>query len=701
MKLVIAEKPSVARSIGEVLGATKKEAGFLSGDGYYVSWCVGHLVGLCEAGAYDEKYKKWQYDDLPILPEPWKHKVLESTKGQYQTLKKLLLSDEVEEVICATDAGREGELIFRLVYEQAKCLKPVKRLWISSMENSAIKQGFESLRDIKEYDNLYQSALCRARADWLVGINGTRLFTTLYNHKLPVGRVQTPTLSMLVERETQISNFKKEPFYLVHLKTDNIDAISKRFKKREEAEKLLRACQEEGQALVVSVAKEKKSKAAPKLYDLTTLQREANRLFGYTAQQTLDLAQALYEKKLITYPRTDSRYLTEDMRSSAARIVLVVKERFLYARDIESDMDIAKVLNNKKVSDHHAIIPTAELQGASIDSMPESEKKLLALIGYKLLAAISPKLEYWLTKINLTCGGGNFAINGRNIERAGFTEIEDKFKQSMKIKQVDKQDIPLPDIEEGMKFDAMKSEISNHETTPPKHFAEDTLLLAMERAGNEDMSDEVERKGLGTPATRAAIIEKLIRAGLVERKGKLLLPTEDGNKLITILPEQVKSAKLTAKWEMELVEVAKGKATPEDFMRNISHMVTSLVQTYHEVSEEEKTRFAQEKKVLGKCPRCGNDVTEIQNGYVCEGGKDCGFALWKNNKFFKTSKKSLTPKIVEEILKNGKAKVTGLYSPKLDKKYTAYLLFDDTGEFINFKLEFPRKKEEEKKIDEN
>lgn len=691
MRLVIAEKPSVARSIAEVLGADRGESGYLAGNGYLVSWCIGHLVGLCESDVYDEKYKKWRYEDLPILPKPWQHKVLPDTRGQYQILKKLLRSDEVEEVICATDAGREGELIFRLVYEQTGCIKPMKRLWISSMENQAIQEGFQNLRDGREYDNLYASALCRSKADWLVGINGTRLFTTLYNHKLPIGRVQTPTLAMLVERECQISDFKKEPFYIVHIGTENIDAVSGRFTNREDAEHLQRACQN-GQAFVVSVEKEKKTSSAPKLYDLTTLQREANRIYGYTAQQTLDYAQALYEKKLITYPRTDSRFITEDMEQTAADVIGEVLTCIPFAKEIRYIPEIGKVINNKKVTDHHAIIPTMQLPTSDVTDLPVTERKLLYLIAHKLLAATGSKMEYETTKITLGCCDAVFEMSGKVILSSGYHEIERHFKQSLEVGQEEKQEVILPALEEGQVLQDMQSLISEHFTSPPKHYTEDSLLSAMERAGNEDISEEAERHGLGTPATRAAVIEKLIAAGLVERKHKSVLPTADGSKLVTILPEAVKSAKLTAEWEMQLAEIAKGNQEAKIFMQGIEQMVKELVSTYHEVGEEARKQFEQERKILGNCPRCGKGVSEIKSGYVCKGVRDCGFGLWKNNRFFQTAKKELTPDIVQGLLTSRKVKVSGLYSQKSGKRYTAYLSLEDTGEFVNFKVDFPQKR---------
>lgn len=691
MKLVIAEKPSVARSIGEVLGADIKEDGYLSGNGYLVSWCIGHLVGLCESDVYDETYKKWRYEDLPIIPNPWQHKILAQTRGQYQILKKLLLSKDVEEVICATDAGREGELIFRLVYEQSGCTKPLKRLWISSMENRAIEQGFQNLKDGSEYDNLYASALCRSKADWLVGINGTRLFTVLYHHKLPVGRVQTPTLAMLVERECQISNFIKEPFYIVHVQHGDIDAVSERFTNLQDAEHLQRACQN-GQALVRSVEKERKTAAAPKLYDLTTLQREANRLYGYTAQQTLDYAQALYEKKLITYPRTDSRFLTEDMEQTTSEIIAAIKVRVPFAGEIQYTPEIQKVMNNKRVSDHHAIIPTMQIRSADLKGLPATEQKLLCLIAHKLLAATAAKMEYETTKVIIDCGDGEFETTGKVVSEPGYAEVEKQFKQSLKVKQDQQKENILPALEPNQVLQGVSSIVSEHYTSPPKHYTEDSLLSAMERAGNEDMSEEVERKGLGTPATRAAIIEKLIAAGLVERKNKSILPTADGSKLITILPELVKSVKLTAEWEMQLTEIAKGNLEPEVFIKGIEEMVSELVRTYHGVSDDAKKQFEQEKPILGNCPRCGKPVIEIKTGYVCEGGRACGFGLWKKNRFFQTAKKDLTPEIVKGLLTNRKVKVSGLYSQKSGKRYTAYLSLEDTGEFVNFKVDFPKKR---------
>ena len=700
MELVIAEKPSVAQSIAAVLGATQRKDGYLEGNEYLVSWCVGHLVELAQPESYEEAWKKWSYESLPIIPQEWQHEVKSDTKAQYQILKKLMHDDRVDAVVCATDAGREGELIFRLTYNMAGCRKPMKRLWISSMEESAIRDGFHNLRPGSDYDNLYHSALCRQEADWLVGINGTRLFTVLYGGKaLKVGRVQTPTLAMLVDRESKIMNFKKEAYYMAHIMENGLDAVSEHISDKTEAERIAGAC-ENGQALVTSVIKEEKWVAPPKLYDLTTLQRDANRLFGFTAKQTLEYTQSLYEKKLVTYPRTDSQYLSDDMEGTAKNVIEAIFNSLLFEQNIMFNPDIKRILNSKKVTDHHAIIPTMEIIKQDLKVIPESEMKILSLCANRLLCATGEKHIYNSTKAELTCNEIVFKVSGKEVWKNGWKEFDDFFKNSYKTTE-DKSDAEeekkLPELREGMMIAVEQTKVSEHFTQPPKHYTEDSLLSAMERAGAEDMGDEVERKGLGTPATRADIIEKLVKDGFVKREKKQMIPTEDGMKLITILPDVVKSPKLTADWENELTLVSKGEVAAEQFMSGIEVMVTDLVKTYHSVSDEQKAMFGTgkgEQEVLGKCPKCGADVVKGKFGAYCTGkcGMNVGKALGV----------TLSDTQVKSLLQGKKILVKGLKGKK--GSYDAYLIPESIEEFsytkdgkeikgfqYKFKMEFSQK----------
>ena len=700
MELVIAEKPSVAQSIAAVLGATQRKDGYLEGNEYLVSWCVGHLVELAQPESYEEAWKKWSYESLPIIPQEWQHEVKSDTKAQYQILKKLMHDDRVDAVVCATDAGREGELIFRLTYNMAGCRKPMKRLWISSMEESAIRDGFHNLRPGSDYDNLYHSALCRQEADWLVGINGTRLFTVLYGGKaLKVGRVQTPTLAMLVDRESKIMNFKKEAYYMAHIMENGLDAVSEHISDKTEAERIAGAC-ENGQALVTSVIKEEKWVAPPKLYDLTTLQRDANRLFGFTAKQTLEYTQSLYEKKLVTYPRTDSQYLSDDMEGTAKNVIEAIFNSLLFEQNIMFNPDIKRILNSKKVTDHHAIIPTMEIIKQDLKVIPESEMKILSLCANRLLCATGEKHIYNSTKAELTCNEIVFKVSGKEVWKNGWKEFDDFFKNSYKTTE-DKSDAEeekkLPELREGMTIAVEQTKVSEHFTQPPKHYTEDSLLSAMERAGAEDMGDEVERKGLGTPATRADIIEKLVKDGFVKREKKQMIPTEDGMKLITILPDVVKSPKLTADWENELTLVSKGEVAAEQFMSGIEAMVSDLVKTYHSVSDEQKTMFVVGRggqEVLGKCPKCGADVVKGKFGAYCTGkcGMNVGKALGV----------ALTDSQVKSLLQGKKILVKGLKGKK--GSFDAYLIPLNIEEFsytkdskeikgfqYKFKMEFPQK----------
>ena len=697
MQLVIAEKPSVAKSIADVLGALDRQDGYFEGSGYLVSWCVGHLIELAEPESYGEQWKKWTYESLPVNPEHWQYEIKEDTKEQYDVLYGLLHDSRVDEVVCATDAGREGELIFRLVYEQAGCSKPMKRLWISSMEESAIREGFENLKPGSDYEHLYHSALCRQEADWLVGINGTRLFTVLYGGKvLKVGRVQTPTLAMLVERESKIMNFKKEQYFMAHILCGGVDAATERIDSKTEAEQIAGACRN-GQALVTSVVKEEKTVASPKLYDLTTLQRDANRLFGFTAKQTLEYTQSLYEKKLCTYPRTDSQYLSDDMEQTAGNVIKAIFSSILFEENMMFNPDIKRVLNSKKVTDHHAIIPTMEIAKADLAALPETERKILSLVANRLLCATGEKHLYETVKAELTCGGYTFATSGKSVLKNGWKDFEDTFKRSFKtMEDKEQEDKKLPELSKGQTFNGVQTKISEHYTTPPKHFTEDSLLSAMERAGSEDMGDDVERKGLGTPATRADIIEKLVKDGFVKREKKQMIPTENGIKLITVLPDVVKSPKLTADWENALTLVAKGEMEREDFMADIETMVSDLIHTYHEVSDEQKKMFAQEQKVLGKCSNCGGEVVKGKYGAFCK--NKCGMNVSR------IMGVALSDEQVESLLTGKKTLLKGLTS-KAGKKYDAYIIPSGTEEYhytkdgeeksgvqFKFVMEFPNKK---------
>lgn len=689
MKLVIAEKPSVARSIAGVIGATEKHDGYLQGNGYLVSWCIGHLVSFADAGRYDERFKKWRYEDLPILPETWQYIIPNEKKQQFDTLRSLMERPDVTGLVCATDAGREGELIFRFVYQMAGCEKPFKRLWISSMEDSAIKDGFAHLKPGTDYDPLYQSALCRAKADWLVGINTTRLFSVLYHKTLTVGRVQTPILNLLVERDAKITNFKKEKYHIVHIGVGDADAVSSRFSDAGEANTVKAACAG-AQAACASVTREKKTEQPPKLYDLTTLQREANRLFGFTAKQTLDYAQTLYEKKLLTYPRTDSQYLTDDMLPVAENLVSGLWELVPFAKGLNISPQFDRILNSKKVSDHHAIIPTAAFVKQGFDGLAESERKLLSLICCKVLCAVAGPYVYEAVTATFTCAGKEFTAKGKTVLSPGWKEIDRRFRSSLKTdfdEDSDTQERTLPELTEGQTFADVAASVTEHFTTPPKPYTEDTLLSAMERAGAEDMLEDAERKGLGTPATRAAILEKLVQMGFVQRKGKQLIPTKDGINLAVVLPEALTSPQLTAEWESRLTEIAKGQADPDEFMAGIEAMTRELVKTYSCISEDKQKLFQAERVAIGTCPRCGEAVYEGRKNYYC-GNRACQFVMWKNDRFFEERRKAFTPKIAAVLLKDGKAKVKGLYSMKTGKTYDGTVLLADTGgKYVNYRVE--------------
>lgn len=690
MRLVIAEKPSVAQSIGAVLGANSGKDGYMEGSGYIVTWCVGHLVGLAPADYYNEKYAKWQYKDLPILPQNWKYVISKGKEKQMKIIGQLMKRGEVKEIIAATDSGREGELIFRLVYEKLGCKKPIKRLWISSMEESAIAKGFENLRNGADYELLYQSALCRAKADWIVGINATRLFSVLYGQTLNVGRVMTPTLAMIVERQVNISEFKAEPFYIVELDCGNFTLSSERIKDKEMAETLCKSCN--GQSITIEKVEQKeKIEKPPKLYDLTTLQREANRQLGFTANQTLEYTQSLYEKKLVTYPRTDSRYLTEDMKDSIPALVNINAGIFL-SQDTNLSINIGQVIDNSKVSDHHGIITTMGIGSYDIHSLPFGEKEILQMIARRLICAVGDNYRYAETIITANCNETIFMVKGKTVVANGFRAVENLYLKNKKKPTKDDQNKALPSISQGEVF-PVKALIKEGKTSPPKHFTDDTLLSAMENANNA--LEDMEQKGIGTPATRAGILEKLIKTGLVERKGnkkaKHFIPTHKGIFLITILPEIIQSPILTAEWEEKLKQIEQESLSPDEFLQEINQMIESLVKTY-EVIKGTENLFPSDKKGMGNCPRCGGNVIENRKGFCCE-NRDCGFALWKENNFFTKKKKTLTKNIAIKLLKDGRIKLTGCYSEKTGKTYDAIVILDDSGgKYVNFKMEFPTKK---------
>ena len=696
MRLVIAEKPSVAQSLAAVIGANARKDGYLEGNGWRVSWCVGHLAGLADADSYDPKYAKWRYDDLPILPSDWKMSVGQDKKKQFDILKKLLCAPDVTEVVNACDAGREGELIFRNVYELTGCKKPMKRLWISSMEDSAIREGFENLRPGADYDGLHQAALCRAKADWLVGINATRLFSVLYRRTLNIGRVMSPTLALIVQREAEIEAFQPEPFYTVALELPGFTAVGARMKDKTAAKELQTACRG-GSAVVKQAQRKEKSEKPPALYDLTTLQRDANRLLGFTAQQTLDYLQDLYEKKLCTYPRTDSRYLTSDMAEGLPVLVNLTANAMLFRKGIGITCNPEAVINDKKVTDHHAVIPTRNLRDADLSALPVGEKAVLELVSARLLCAVAEPHLYEETAATLVCAGQEFAAKGKTIQRPGWRRLDAAYHAGLKNAPEPEErpeEKTLPELSEGQSLSVSNASVKEGKTSPPKHFTEDTLLSAMENAGKEDMPDTAERKGLGTPATRAGILEKLASTGFLERKKSKktvqLMPSRDARSLITVLPEQLQSPLLTAEWEYRLGEIERGELSPEEFLSGIYAMLRELAATYQVVKGTEYL-FSPPREAVGRCPRCGGDVTESKKGFFCQ-SETCRFAIWKDSKWWSAKKKQPTKSIVAALLKDGRARLTGCYSEKTGKTYDADVLLEDTGEYVNFKLDFGQRK---------
>ena len=693
MQFVVTEKNSVARSVAAVLGASEKKKGYLEGNGYWVSWCVGHLVELATPSEYDEKYTKWQAEDLPILPKDWQYAVIENTKAQFNVLRTLMNDSRVTSIVCATDAGREGELIFRLVYSLCGCTKPVERLWISSLEDAAIAEGFRNLRPASEYDSLYHAALCRAQADWLVGINATRLFSTRYHQMLNIGRVMTPTLALLVEREAQIQAFQSTPFYTVQLDCGSLTAASERLTERAEAERIAALCDGK-EARISKLEQKERLEQPPRLYDLTSLQRDANRLLGYTAQQTLDYVQSLYENKLASYPRTDSRYLTSHMENSIKTLVASITNLLSFTGNISVPCNVAQVIDNSKVTDHHALIPTAGIAGYDLLSLPAGERSLLTLLMVRLLCAVGKPCRIHETAVTLECEGVSFSVKGKQIMDMGWKAMEKVYRNALKSVPVEETATQeLPPLNDQMTFLPVKASVREGKTTPPRSYTEATLLSAMENAGAEETSSNAERKGLGTPATRAGIIEKLVKTGQIERKkGKkscVLLPTQKGVSLITVLPEELQSPLLTAEWEQKLKQIEKGEIELGAFMEEITDMVRNLVR--HEFPES-SVLFAEETKSIGVCPRCGSAVVERPKGFLCS-NRDCRFALWRQNPFFASKKKELTAAIATTLLKEERVFVKGLYSPKTGKTYDATIVLDDSGgQYVNFKLEFPQKR---------
>lgn len=692
--LVIAEKPSVAQSYAKNLSAYKREDGYLEGESCIVSWCLGHLAEYAQPEEYDPKYEKWQFDDLPILPEAWKLKVSKDKKKQFEVIKTLMSRSDVEYLVNGCDAGREGELIFQRVYVLAGCRKPVKRLWISSMEDAAIQKGFQTMKSEEEYKNLCMAAVCRAQADWLIGMNGTRAYTTRYFKRLVVGRVQTPTLAMLAERQERIEHFQKEAFYKVALTDGKLTVVSENIANEEAAELLAALCNG-STAVVTQMKKERKKSFPPKLYDLTSLQREANRYFGYTAKRTLDMLQELYEEKLVTYPRTDSQFVTEDMKDSVEELVEKMPVLLSFVDYGQLGHGIKRVINNAKVSDHHAILPTKEVVEKGIADLPADKKNLMMLICQQLVQATGEEYLYEQTDITVKCQEHDFKARGKIPVQMGFKEVEKAFKhlyvKAEPVEEKEKETSIPAGYEEGMRLFPVKAEKTTHYISPPKPFNEDTLLAAMETAGNKEFDSETEKKGLGTPATRASIIEKLVSSGYAQRKGKQILPSTEGKELVKVMPEYLKSAVMTAEWENQLLMMEKGQITDTQFMGEITSLVRKILEVCREIPEEERRRFQTAREVIGKCPVCGCDVFEGKQNFYCS-NRQCDFALWKENRFLGSMEKNLDKKMARELLDKACTHVKGLYSKKKDMKFDADLLLTLEDGKPRFHLEFPKKK---------
>ena len=694
IKLVIAEKPSAAKAYSDVLGAKTKKQGHYEGNGYIVSWCVGHLLGLAEPALYNESFAKWRKDDLPIIPALWKYVAAPSTKKQLKVLVDLIKRPDIETIINGADAGREGELIFRLVYEHAKTNKPVKRLWVSSMEESALREGFNNLRPGSDYERLYQAAKCRQQADWLVGINASRVFSIVYNAGLRVGRVQTPTLAMVVERHEKIGKFIKEPFYVVELAGAGFTAERERLTDKATAEGI--ANRLNGiTAVIRTINKQDKSISPPRLYDLTTLQREANKMFGLTAAKTLEIVQGLYEKKIVTYPRTDSKFITDDMAGGIPSLVERAAGLLPFVSGTHGGtVNTAAIVKNSGVTDHHAILPTMQAGNTDINTIGSDERNILLMICAKLICAVGKKHTYSETTVTVDCCNEVFTAKGKTIINNGWKQVEDDFAKF--LGRSNKSEITVPAFpartHEGQSFSAQTS-VREGFTAPPKPYTEDTLLSAMENAGTEAVEEEIERKGLGTPATRAGILENLIKGELLKRDRKNLLPTEKGINLIKVLPDKVKSPLLTAEWENKLKRLERGEVTADAFMQSIKSFISEVVSTYGETTTENANLFGSGSigEIIGPCPRCGGNVAESQKAFSCEHSREkkCGFVLWKDNKLFASQGKTITKGIAEQLVKNGRVFIPDLKSQKSGKKYGATVLLDNNKDgYVNFKLEF-------------
>ena len=670
-KLIITEKPSAARAIAAALGANVRGDGCIHGGGLIVSWCCGHLVELAAPAAYDERLAKWRREDLPILPETWKTGVLRDKYKQFETIRGLMQRVDVGEVINACDAGREGELIFRLVYEKAGCEKPMKRLWLSSMEPDEIRKAYNSMRPGADYDRLYAAALCRAKADWLVGMNATRLLSLVYHRTLNVGRVVSPTLAMLVERKREIEDFTPETFYTVALNCGGVSLSSERIAEKAEADMLAGVCT--GEVRIIRVERREKCENPPALYDLTTLQREANRELGFTAQQTLDYLQSLYEKRFVTYPRTDSRYLTDGMAATVPELVSVAAK--LLDVDAPASVNAAQVCDSSRVTDHHAVVPTASAASANLAALPEGEATVLRLVCCQLLCAVSEPFTYAETTIEAECAGHTFKTRGKTIIGLGWREYKGAPEWT-----------PLSELSEGANVAITSVTVREGKTTPPAAYTEDTLLSAMEHAGAKEAPSDAERRGFGTPATRASTIEKLVTGGFAERiKGKLV-PTDTGASLVTVLPEALRSPLLTAEWESRLKQIERGELDADTFLADIEHMVSGLVSDYTPVAEA-SILFPTGREVVGKCPRCGGVVSEAKSGYFCE-CLDCKFGLWRDNKFLAAKRISLTRALATELLDKGRTHLDEIYSQRMDKYYPGDLILHDNGERATYYLSF-------------
>ena len=691
--LVIAEKPSVAQSYAKNLSAYKKQDGYMEGENCLVSWCLGHLAEYAQPEEYDERYAKWQFDDLPIIPEKWKLQVSADKKKQFSVLKDLMNREDIEYLVNGCDAGREGELIFQRVYDLSGCRKPVRRLWISSMEDEAIRNGFHEMKDAGFYSNLCMAAVCRAQADWLIGMNATRAYTTKYYKKLVVGRVQTPTLAMLTERQDRIEHFQKETFYRVELTDGKLVAVSENITNKADAELLAALC-DGSEAIITELKREQKKVSPPKLYDLTSLQREANRYFGFTAKKTLDLLQELYEEKLVTYPRTDSRFVTEDMIGTVEELAEKMPLMLPFVEYGQLGHNIKRVVNNEKVSDHHAILPTKEAVEKGIKDLPVDKKNLMILIGQQVLQAVGEDYLYEQTDVTVNCQKNEFTARGKTAVQMGFKDVEKAFRSHcVKTEKEDSdRQLEIPyGYQKGMQLFNVKAETSIHYTSPPKSFNEDTLLAAMETAGNKEFDEKTEKKGLGTPATRASTIEKLVASGYAQRKGKQIIPTAEGRELIRVMPENLKSAGLTAEWENRLLLMERGELNGEQFMDDIVTMLEEILNGCRKIPEEERNRFQTAKELIGKCPVCGSDIFDGKRNFYCS-NRQCDFALWKDNRFLEGMEKKLDKKMAKELLDKACTHVKGLYSKKKDARFDADLLMTLENGKPKFHLEFPKRK---------